>query len=234
MRGKGLSELAHTKKARITPAHAGKTDAVMTRVFGEKDHPRACGENSCESCITLSYRGSPPRMRGKHGKATVESVHKRITPAHAGKTPALPQCPSVSQDHPRACGENKYVGRAWSAFSGSPPRMRGKLQSISSARRGRRITPAHAGKTDAVMTRVFGEKDHPRACGENSCESCITLSYRGSPPRMRGKRHPMFEFLRELRITPAHAGKTLFCRRHITSLPDHPRACGENFIHHVL
>ena len=54
MRGKGLSELAHTKKARITPARAGKTTYPEIDEFAGKDHPRACGENFefLEICLT--------------------------------------------------------------------------------------------------------------------------------------------------------------------------------------
>ena len=65
MRGKGLSELAHTKKARITPACAGKTEYMRTRVRFLKDHPRVCGENFMLSKDSTPGPGSPPRVRGK-------------------------------------------------------------------------------------------------------------------------------------------------------------------------
>ena len=50
----------------------------------------------------------------------------------------------------------------------------------------------------------------------------------GSPPRMRGKPFPRRSFSVHTRITPAHAGKTLFLLSPFSVLSDHPRACGEN------
>ena len=47
---------------------------------------------------------------------------------------------------------------------------------------------------------------------------------------MRGKlgEHDVSEL--PVRITPAHAGKTSFLLSGASSLSDHPRACGENYI----
>ena len=73
----------------------------------------------------------------------------RITPAHAGKTKTEKDEPKKEQDHPRACGENLKTLRSGVGQSGSPPRMRGKLDNGLAASYGVRITPAHAGKTAA-------------------------------------------------------------------------------------
>ena len=91
-----------------------------------------------------------------------------------------------------------------------------------------RITPAHAGKTIQTASNLFPRQDHPRACGENHSVGALIHELSGSPPRMRGKRRNSGQKADIIRITPAHAGKTL------TSFPvaplprDHPRACGEN------
>ena len=45
-------------------------------------------------------------MRGKLVDFIIQLRDRRITPAHAGKTPAARECCPPRQDHPRACGEN--------------------------------------------------------------------------------------------------------------------------------
>ena len=73
---------------------------------------------------------------------------------------------------------------------------------------GTRITPAHAGKTDFRPQRKPLHPDHPRACGENVSIGDLTSNFIGSPPRMRGKQKPSDDIWAQIRITPAHAGKT--------------------------
>ena len=87
--------------------------------------------------------------------------------------------------------------------------MRGKRYTDSRIKGVGRITPAHAGKTSISIFIAGYPPDHPRACGENAVvfdqEDCNL----GSPPRMRGKRNVRQMFGYKMRITPAHAGKTL-------------------------
>ena len=134
----------------------------------------------------------------------------RITPAHAGKT-SRAVCAAIRLwDHPRACGENQGR-RCWKLpLRGSPPRMRGKLQSKSKGRMTHGITPAHAGKTCICVSARFRPRDHPRACGENVRRHIKPEKKRGSPPRMRGKLECGHYDAHTLGITPAHAGKTRF------------------------
>ena len=72
----------------------------------------------------------------------------RITPACAGKT--FTRTPEISscQDHPRVCGKNVEVISPSVMQSGSPPRVREKLNSITDHPKIARITPACAGKTE--------------------------------------------------------------------------------------
>ena len=114
------------------------------------------------------------------------------------------------------------------ATPGSPPRMRGKLSDQPECRCGRRITPAHAGKTRLKKQNLLRPPDHPRACGENCCHSRLSSGSSGSSPRMRGKRLQLLHQLLVFRITPAHAGKTQKTFSFSTRRADHPRACGEN------
>ena len=57
----------------------------------------------------------------------------------------------IIEDHPRVCGENFFT-RVLRAFNqGSPPRVRGKPNQVSSVRLSHRITPACAGKTKILQ-----------------------------------------------------------------------------------
>ena len=87
--------------------------------------------------------------------------------------------------------------------------MRGKHVKRMSEKRDLRITPAHAGKTCPPLWYIYSIEDHPRACGENRNNLHIYNPGTGSPPRMRGKRSDDLEKAAYVRITPAHAGKTL-------------------------
>ena len=106
--------------------------------------------------------------------------------------------------------------------------MRGKHAAIVPLSQGKRITPAHAGKTSTSPPYASSPWDHPRACGENLISPKKSLLTLGSPPRMRGKplAHP--PSYRRRGITPAHAGKTSARLPRQSASRDHPRACGEN------
>ena len=167
-------------------------------------------------------------MRGKPRCEIRRTIQRRITPAHAGKTKKKDIPFLHVADHPRACGENQFFISLTGFKCGSPPRMRGKLTVHFLLTIRRRITPAHAGKTLYQRYSAKNQPDHPRACGENRCLALFQVKMNGSPPRMRGKRFAHVATETQVRITPAHAGKTkatLFVMLHI---PDHPRACGEN------
>ena len=152
---------------RITPACAGKTRQRLYRPFARTDHPRVCGENLADILLCELRGGSPPRVRGKHDSYPRAHVRLRITPACAGKTAGLDIADDIVSDHPRVCGENRFQCRHISAPFGSPPRVRGKLELISSKSLPPRITPACAGKTRSWQFYGIAFTDHPRVCGEN-------------------------------------------------------------------
>ena len=152
----------------------------------------------------------------------------RITPARAGKTLLSSRHLCREQDHPRACGENMFPRCGVSASIGSPPRVRGKPQTIRIAVGYVRITPARAGKTCLSKSAGLMPRDHPRACGENTATPQQTGAARGSPPRVRGKRPARAAEGLGIRITPARAGKTEEDMGNAGTEKDHPRACGEN------
>ena len=106
MRGKHTGRKSADAALRITPAHAGKTFFHCGISFRYTDHPRTCGENRTTAEKKVAKYGSPPHMRGKQWHLVFGQVLKRITPAHAGKTPSLRLKVSSTTDHPRTCGEN--------------------------------------------------------------------------------------------------------------------------------
>ena len=167
-------------------------------------------------------------MRGKQFIRRCFSILCRITPADAGKTRGLRVKVLNERDHPRGCGENLPPRNEKERTPGSPPRMRGKPCGDRIINYNFRITPADAGKTPAKTQERHAREDHPRGCGENSCNACLTIAADGSPPRMRGKRNYNVFPYDEIRITPADAGKTKAASKSFSPVEDHPRGCGEN------
>ena len=210
VRGKLFSIWFCSGAARITPAGAGKTINKHSDNFRTKDHPRRCGENVFYAiCVTL-YKGSPPQVRGKHRQRTDLLLLCRITPAGAGKTFCLRTVAPPRRDHPRRCGENVLFSFLLPMMLGSPPQMRGKLESIAPFVKDMRITPADAGKTIFCCLAALAEQDHPRRCGENQLLQKNCFKKTGSPPQMRGKLVVLPYRDRVNGITPADAGKTVY------------------------
>ena len=125
------------------------------------------------------------------------------------------------------CGEKALSTFSSRKNSGSPPRMRGKVQPDADGCRPPRITPAYAGKRRAAKRYKRLLWDHPRVCGEKDaiCKSCPARQ--GSPSRMRGKAQSFYGLMQEELITPAYAGKSQPWRSYSQRRWDHPRVCGE-------
>ena len=77
---------------RITPACAGKTLQYVGVSEAERDHPRMCGKDLIEQAASSLKAGSPPHVRERHTVVWIRHMDSRITPACAGKTPAI-SCP---------------------------------------------------------------------------------------------------------------------------------------------
>ena len=167
-------------------------------------------------------------MRGK--LIGYENLNKpyRITPAGAGKTPAVYRRCRWTQDHPRRCGENLHMVTIGKQNPGSPPQVRGKHGMAVEYLANPGITPAGAGKTTGGNCGACVGQDHPRRCGENVCEVTTTEDVSGSPPQVRGKPPFRLRSCSRSRITPAGAGKTRLHNVFFLDSEDHPRRCGEN------
>ena len=85
-------------------------------------------------------------MRGKVRQVFDTLDDSRITPAYAGKSQAGSFSAGDNQDHPRLCGEKLLDVNSQKMPLGSPPPMRGKVQSITQCSELFGITPAYAGK----------------------------------------------------------------------------------------
>ena len=231
VRGKLWLSLRAVLIVGITPAGAGKTSRCGRVKNDVRDHPRRCGENRKRKHGIRHTAGSPPQVRGKLSIKTLITLAQRITPAGAGKTRLATKARRAGWDHPRRCGENPAFSLLCAISTGSPPQVRGKLETAVPVGIPIGITPAGAGKTrrqEFLPTRPW---DHPRRCGENHAPYESRLPYPGSPPQVRGKRKASGGITFQTRITPADAGKTRCTAGYHNSNRDHPRGCGENKVH---
>ena len=166
MRGKGLCRERHCLWAGITPACAGKRQTSCWHGSAVQDYPRMCGEKSLFELIAGLSTGLPPHVRGKAIRNHFKEPVKRITPACAGKRGRGTAQDLTDRDHPRVCGEKLLTLMSTTPFSGSPPRMRGKVRQAMELDGVKRITPAYAGKRNQSIFPAGRKSDHPRVCGE--------------------------------------------------------------------
>ena len=133
----------------ITPACAGKRYQIATSGKNAEDHPRVCGEKSNIVLGRLPIAGSPPRVRGKVCAESMVVPPAGITPACAGKSRFGLRASVCAEDHPRVCGEKRWLVWHSAEIRGSPPRVRGKgiEDQLEVGTLG--ITPACAGKRKA-------------------------------------------------------------------------------------
>ena len=216
MRGKDASQRSGRAAARITPAYAGKSNRFATAhhlwvgspppMRGKASccrlqsatlriTPAYAGKSELENTQERMAYGSPPPMRGKAAAAIRRVEMYRITPAYAGKSTVPGILPPISEDHPRLCGEKPWTSVKHMTKAGSPPPMRGKVETHGQRKDRHRITPAYAGKSLAVVFALSCHGDHPRLCGEKRKLSRLLIFSLGSPPPMRGKAHKNSRFL---------------------------------------
>ena len=187
MRGKGNLSGPFYSRSGITPACAGKRDGSADSVPKRKDHPRVCGEKTPCFSTWQTRLGSPPRVRGKVVFKVARVQSPGITPACAGKSCSGCCSCSCAGDHPRVCGEKSKEVAEYASKAGSPPRVRGKVEPFKGSMYQSRITPACAGKRVLSIDCRWGNRDHPRVCGEKRKSFSDSPGGLGSPPRVRGK-----------------------------------------------
>ena len=106
-RGKRSSSPSTVRRARLIPAHAGKTPRASDKPPRMAAHPRSRGENLLRSYTNGTSPGSSPLTRGKLECVSVAGELAGLIPAHAGKTPSPPSPSTATQAHPRSRGENE-------------------------------------------------------------------------------------------------------------------------------
>ena len=187
-RGKRVPPQGHGEAEGLIPAHAGKT---LRPLRWPPKRP-----------------GSSPLTRGKRDSLSSAMIVLRLIPAHAGKTRDCLRRHSRGPAHPRSRGENTAGGLDRPEADGSSPLTRGKHRLPCRSSFGRRLIPAHAGKTSPPRTRPASPWAHPRSRGENIQALDSSERAWGSSPLTRGKRVCQL-------VTPAR-GRA------------HPRSRGEN------
>ena len=207
-RGKPILHSAASAALRLIPAHAGKTLTVRVRRPITRAHPRSRGENPLTGRCPASGVGSSPLTRGKRPLVESPAQPGGLIPAHAGKTVRSAAVLVLIRAHPRSRGENTGTPSPNGLLDGSSPLTRGKRDTRAELLVGRRLIPAHAGKTPVrTLTRRL-IRAHPRSRGENWMSWGSSRPTPGSSPLTRGK--PTWQLLlaQASGLIPAHAGKT--------------------------
>ena len=187
-RGKPRKRWDQICKARLIPAHAGKTCARRRAGSPMTAHPRSRGENISRPPLASWKAGSSPLTRGKRQHFDEDTPGGGLIPAHAGKTVESHGDGPVGRAHPRSRGENHRSSRPPRKPSGSSPLTRGKRPDADGGGSAERLIPAHAGKTVAAACQSSCRTAHPRSRGENCRSHFSTFSWSGSSPLTRGKR----------------------------------------------
>ena len=227
-RGKHRRRCPDAAARRLIPAHAGKTGAGRWTAYHCRAHPRSRGENLIGAVRTFVVTGSSPLTRGKPYRRWGRTWRRRLIPAHAGKTWRPPDAGAPSTAHPRSRGENRVAVYEVTQTGGSSPLTRGKPGLNPVDQPGRRLIPAHAGKTLIGQTAFQSPWAHPRSRGENRSRGWQAYSRDGSSPLTRGKLTSASTASSPGRLIPAHAGKTNLAK-HLDGLCwAHPRSRGEN------
>ena len=230
MQGKPNRGVPGHPRARLIPAHAGKTLISNGEIPKGRAHPRSCGENVMSHAARLRRWGASPLTRGKLRAQDGSADHLGLIPAHAGKTRPSRRSYRKQPAHPRSRGENRPGLGSSIIWPGSSPLTRRKLHVLPQRRHARRLIPAHAGKTSANPRGAASLPAHPRSRGENSLQGLHLLTWYGSSPLTRGKPSPAPSPSLSLRLIPAHAGKTSRRTGLRSQSAAHPRSRGENLI----
>ena len=108
--------------------------------------------------------------------------------------------------------------------------MRERLLYQTFVRIASRITPARAGKTIQANQNSRHKRDHPRSCGKDPWWQEQDKPWQGSPPLVRERPRVRSAKICSSGITPARAGKTLYCGIVFSLFRDHPRSCGKDLL----
>ena len=171
-RVRGTAAITRNRRCRlgIIPARAGNSFTVSAISASVRDHPRACGEQVALADDVGEEEGSSPRVRGTADNARAAVHGIGIIPARAGNS--------------------RLMHHNSSSDTGSSPRVRGTGAVAVMERVVDGIIPARAGNRRRSIEPISAIRDHPRACGEQSCRCPLPVRGAGSSPRVRGTVFP--------------------------------------------
>ena len=212
---------------RFIPARAGNRSRQPTARGWYAVHPRACGEQASPAPPFSRRSGSSPRVRGTVAVTSPRRASYRFIPARAGNSRPSTASPRPAPVHPRACGEQGLPAQGVPFIGGSSPRVRGTDVFVEVVGRRDRFIPARAGNSPAVNVSPDRPPVHPRACGEQASGDSRIGPTNGSSPRVRGTGLVCLHAVDYRRFIPARAGNSLRSGVISTTVPVHPRACGE-------
>ena len=93
-----------------------------------------------------------------------------------------------------------------------------------------RFTPTGVGKTIVHALFLRRKTVHPHGCGEDIVLPRTVQYLGGSPPRVWGRRLPIYAIDDGERFTPTGVGKTIAWSPKVHSRKVHPHGCGEDCV----
>ena len=134
-----------------------------------------------------TWKGLPPRGRGRAACYRGVYALNGITPAWAGKRMGLLPIFETLEDYPRVGGEERLGVEGIADGQGLPPRGRGRDYLFFGSILAFRITPAWAGKRYLNIEENASNRDYPRVGGEELTAKMDRNTILGLPPRGRGR-----------------------------------------------
>ena len=147
-----------------------------------------CGENKKRFSVVLTLNGTSPRVWGKLCMAMVLWQLNRNIPTCVGKTMTLRTLSPDRREHPHVCGENFHRICLCVSCRGTSPRVWGKQEELPVEFSSRRNIPTCVGKTFYPLVQLILAPEHPHVCGENFLFNISGSTFRGTSPRVWGKR----------------------------------------------
>ena len=173
-----------------------------------------------------TLEGSPPRVRSRRPGPDRPVGRGGITSACAEQTEATGRTRTDATDHLRVCGADEFITFMPVTLSGSPPRVRSRLNDYRCLRADRGITSACAEQTDSPPRAWPPAQDHLRVCGADLTPTGSKRVGLGSPPRVRSRLAGHQTHSRRTGITSACAEQTRTSSSRKAAIWDHLRVCG--------
>ena len=227
-RGSPARQVLAQLAARSTPACAGITTAPGCSSRTAAVYPRLRGDHSGGCSVADGVAGLPPPARGSLWLDLALDDPGRSTPACAGITDVLSPAAMLLLVYPRLRGDHTGQRRPGACRRGLPPPARGSRRDAARRDGVGGSTPACAGITDTVWTRIPAGPVYPRLRGDHVCGASASSVLRGLPPPARGSLLQALQRGFDLRSTPACAGITAPTRCQARTAAVYPRLRGDH------